>query len=75
MNRTSHVLFGGMGATSTSGDSKDVKGEVKPIVPEDAALILKLHKVYPAIRLRNAVAQAQHSVKSWQNYLKIMVAK
>ncbi|MBG08196.1 MAG: NAD synthetase [Halobacteriovoraceae bacterium] len=65
MNRTlAHVLFGGMGATSTSGDSKDVKGEVKPIVPEDAALILEAAQSVSFIPgYGMAVAQAQHSVK------------
>ena len=65
MNRTlAHVLFGGMGATTTSADSKDVKGEVKPIVPEDAALILEAAQSVSFIPgYGMAVAQAQHSVK------------
>jgi len=65
MNRTlGHVLFGGMGATSTTTSSEGATGEVKPIVAEDAALILEAAQSVSFIPgYGMAVAQAQHSVK------------
>lgn len=64
MNRSlPNVLFSGFGAVDTSG-STEVQGEAKPIVAEDAFLILEAAQsvaVVPGYGL--AVAQAQHVVK------------
>jgi NAD(P) transhydrogenase subunit beta len=64
MNRSlANVLFSGFGAT-TVGKGKGVQGEVKPIVAEDAYLILEAASsvvFVPGYGL--AVAQAQHVVR------------
>lgn len=64
MNRSlANVLFSGFGAT-TAGKGKDAQGEVKPIVAEDAYLILEAANsvvFVPGYGL--AVAQAQHVVR------------
>jgi len=64
MNRSlSNVLFSGFGATTTSKGGKQ-EGEVKPIVAEDAYLILEAASsvaFVPGYGL--AVAQAQHVVR------------
>jgi NAD(P) transhydrogenase subunit beta len=71
MNRTlAHVLFGGMGATSTTGKSEGAIGEVKPVIAEDAALILEAAQSVVFIPgYGMAVAQAQHSVKELSEIL------
>jgi NAD(P) transhydrogenase subunit beta len=66
MNRSlSNVLFGGFGAaTSSSGGSGQIQGEVKPITAEDAYLILEAANsvlVVPGYGM--AVSQAQHVVR------------
>ena len=66
MNRSlSNVLFSGFGATTTTTSKGDVQqGEVKPIVAEDAYLILEAARsvaFVPGYGL--AVAQAQHVVR------------
>ncbi|TFG97611.1 MAG: NAD(P)(+) transhydrogenase (Re/Si-specific) subunit beta [Calditrichales bacterium] len=64
MNRSlANVLFSGFGATTTSSSAGQT-GEVKPIVAEDAYLILEAARsvaFVPGYGL--AVAQAQHVVK------------
>jgi NAD(P) transhydrogenase subunit beta len=71
MNRTlAHVLFGGMGATSTTGKGEGAIGEVKPVIAEDAALILEAAQSVVFIPgYGMAVAQAQHSVKELSEIL------
>ncbi|MBN1685129.1 MAG: NAD(P)(+) transhydrogenase (Re/Si-specific) subunit beta [Spirochaetales bacterium] len=70
MNRSlKNVLFSGFGAADTSG-SGELTGEVKPISPEDAFLILEAASsvvVVPGYGL--AVAQAQHVVKELADLL------
>ena len=66
MNRSlSNVLFGGFGAASSAtGESGQIQGEVKPITAEDAYLILEAANsvlVVPGYRM--AVSQAQHVVR------------
>jgi NAD(P) transhydrogenase subunit beta len=65
MNRSlSNVLFSGFGATTTTGTGGKQEGEVKPIVAEDAYLILEAASsvaFVPGYGL--AVAQAQHVVR------------
>ena len=64
MNRSlANVLFSGFGATTSTKGSKQ-EGEVKPIVAEDAYLILEAASsvaFVPGYGL--AVAQAQHVVR------------
>jgi H+-translocating NAD(P) transhydrogenase subunit beta len=64
MNRSlPNVLFSGFGAVDTSASS-EVEGEVRPIVAEDAFLILEAaHSVVIVPGYGLAVAQAQHVVK------------
>jgi NAD(P) transhydrogenase subunit beta len=65
MNRSlTNVLFSGFGATTTSKGGGKQEGEVKPIVAEDAYLILEAASsvaFVPGYGL--AVAQAQHVVR------------
>ena len=66
MNRSlSNVLFGGFGAASSAtGESGQIHGEVKPITAEDAYLILEAANsvlVVPGYGM--AVSQAQHVVR------------
>ena len=66
MNRSlSNVLFGGFGsASSATGGSGQIQGEVKPITAEDAYLILEAANsvlVVPGYGM--AVSQAQHVVR------------
>jgi NAD(P) transhydrogenase subunit beta len=65
MNRSlSNVLFSGFGATTTTSKGGKQEGEVKPIVAEDAYLILEAASsvaFVPGYGL--AVAQAQHVVR------------
>jgi len=69
MNRSlRNVLFSGFGAVDTSGG--DVQGEVSPITPDDAFLILEAARsvvIVPGYGL--AVAQAQHVVKEFADLL------
>ena len=62
MNRSlANVLFSGFGATKTA---TKVEGEVKPIVPEDAYLILEAASSVTFVPgYGMAVAQAQHVVR------------
>ena len=64
MNRSiANVLFGGFGATATKGDI-EVKGEVKPISPEDTYFILEAaDSVVFVPGYGMAVAQAQHALR------------
>jgi H+-translocating NAD(P) transhydrogenase subunit beta len=64
MNRSlPNVLFSGFGAVDTSASS-EVEGEVRPIVAQDAFLILEAaHSVVIVPGYGLAVAQAQHVVK------------
>ncbi len=65
MNRSlANVLFSGFGAVTQSGSGASAQGEVKPIVAEDAYLILEAASsvvFVPGYGL--AVAQAQHVVR------------
>jgi H+-translocating NAD(P) transhydrogenase subunit beta len=64
MNRSlGNVLFSGFGAAPTAS-AKEVKGEVRPLSPQDAYLILEAASTVmyvPGYGL--AVAQAQHAVR------------
>jgi NAD(P) transhydrogenase subunit beta len=70
MNRSlGNVLFSGFGAAPTAS-GKEVKGEVKPLSPQDAFLILEAARsvmIIPGYGL--AVAQAQHAVRELANFL------
>lgn len=65
MNRSlANVLFSGFGAVVASGTDDKEQGEVKPIVTEDAYLILEAASsvsIVPGYGM--AVAQAQHAVR------------
>ena len=65
MNRSlGNVLFSGFGAVVPVGTSAEEQGEVKPIVAEDAYLILEAASsvaIVPGYGM--AVAQAQHAVR------------
>jgi NAD(P) transhydrogenase subunit beta len=65
MNRSlANVLFSGFGATTSAASGKGDQGEVKPINPESAYLILEAASsvcFVPGYGL--AVAQAQHVVR------------
>ena len=65
MNRSlGNVLFGGLHAGSSSTSSPTVKGEPKPITPENAYYILEAARsvvIVPGYGM--AVAQAQHAVR------------
>lgn len=65
MNRSlANVLFSGFGAVAAAGKGDQVKGQVKPISPQDAYLILEAARsvmFVPGYGL--AVAQAQHVVR------------
>ena len=65
MNRSlGNVLFGGLQAGSSSATSLIVKGEPKPITPENAYYILEAARsvvIVPGYGM--AVAQAQHAVR------------
>ena len=69
MNRSlSNVLFSGFGAAKVS--SAKVEGEVKPITPDDAYLILEAAQsvaIVPGYGM--AVAQAQHVVRELADHL------
>jgi NAD(P) transhydrogenase subunit beta len=71
MNRSlTNVLFSGFGSAA-SGGSQTVEGEVKPISPQDAYLILEAAAnvvIVPGYGM--AVAQAQHAVRELANQLK-----
>jgi H+-translocating NAD(P) transhydrogenase subunit beta len=71
MNRNlANVLFGGFGATTSGGGETAGGGELKPISPEDAYLVLEAasHVVFiPGYGM--AVAQAQHAVKELASIL------
>ena len=68
MNRSLvNVLFSGFGATKTASK---VEGEVKPIVAEDAYLVLEAASTVAFVPgYGMAVAQAQHSVRELGNLL------
>lgn len=70
MNRSLlNVLFGGFGATVQT-DSREVKGTVKSVSAEEAALILDAaEKVIIIPGYGMAVSQAQHVVKKLTDYL------
>ncbi len=69
MNRSlSNVLFSGFGAAKTS--TAKIEGEVKPITPDDAYLILEAARsvaIVPGYGM--AVAQAQHVVRELADHL------
>jgi len=71
MNRSlANVLFGGFGATTSTGTGSAVQGEVKPITAEDAYYILEAASnvlVVPGYGM--AVAQAQHVVRELADLL------
>ena len=65
MNRSlSNVLFSGFGSVKTAGKAEKITGEVKPISPQDAFLILEAAAnviIVPGYGM--AVSQAQHAVR------------
>lgn len=64
MNRSIwNVIFGGFGATASSGPAKEIEGEVTPISAEETAELMKNARsvmIIPGYGM--AVAQAQHTV-------------
>jgi NAD(P) transhydrogenase subunit beta len=65
MNRSlAHVLFGGVGSRGPGAGVLAVRGEPKPITPEDAYYVLEAARsvvIVPGYGM--AVAQAQHAVR------------